>query len=268
MAEVTLHVYDVTNSGNVRANSAIMNLNKVMRGGIGLGGIFHGAVEVYGKEWSFGYCENGSGVFSCPPKANPMYTYRESVSLGKTELSPLGVQNAIRELMRGWPGSGYDLLSHNCNHFCDEFCGKLGPGVQKLPLWVNRFANAGDAAIEAAENTMERLRNAKKEVLSVTKTAMSFMFGSGSPTSGGTLGSTDSGSNSGRRLSLSIGSPSRLLSRGSPSSSQNGHSGRHSRQSSDSTEQRPILLPWKERALPSSDSSSQSPQTPLDSSSQ
>lgn len=46
MAEVTLHVYDVTNSGNVRANSAIMNLNKVMRGGIGLGGIFHGAVEV------------------------------------------------------------------------------------------------------------------------------------------------------------------------------------------------------------------------------
>jgi len=46
MEEVTLHVYDVTNSGNVRANSAIMNLNKLMRGGIGLGGIFHGAVEV------------------------------------------------------------------------------------------------------------------------------------------------------------------------------------------------------------------------------
>lgn len=43
---VTLHVYDVTNSGNVRTNNAIMNLNKIMRGGIGLGGIFHGAVEV------------------------------------------------------------------------------------------------------------------------------------------------------------------------------------------------------------------------------
>lgn len=46
MEEVKLHVYDVTNSGNVRANAAIMNLNKVMRGGIGLGGIFHGAIEV------------------------------------------------------------------------------------------------------------------------------------------------------------------------------------------------------------------------------
>lgn len=254
MAEVTLHVYDVTNSGNVRANNAIMNLNKVMRGGIGLGGIFHGAVEVYGKEWSFGYCENGTGVFCCPPKANPMYTFRESVPLGYTSLSPSKVDQAIRELKEEWLGNLYDLLARNCNHFCDAFCAKLE--CQKLPLWVNRFANAGNASIEAAEVTMDRLREAKKNVMSVTKTAMSFMFGSGSAASGGAVGSTDSGSNSGRRLSLSIGSPSRLLSRGSPTSSQNGH---RSRQSSDSTEQRPILLPWKERALSSSDSSPQRP---------
>lgn len=44
--KVILHVYDVTNSANVRTNSVIVNLNKIMRGGIGLGGIFHGAVEV------------------------------------------------------------------------------------------------------------------------------------------------------------------------------------------------------------------------------
>ena len=46
MTEVTLHLYDVTNSMNVRANSAILGLNRFMRGGIGIGGIFHGAVEV------------------------------------------------------------------------------------------------------------------------------------------------------------------------------------------------------------------------------
>lgn len=46
MGEVMLHVYDVTNSLNGRANSAIVNLNKIMRDGIGLGGIFHGAVQV------------------------------------------------------------------------------------------------------------------------------------------------------------------------------------------------------------------------------
>ena len=62
-----------------------------------------------------------------------MYTYRESVPLGKTELSRLEVQRAIQELSLIWTGNLYDLLSRNCNHFCDAFVGKLGPGVQKLP---------------------------------------------------------------------------------------------------------------------------------------
>lgn len=111
-----------------------------------------------------------------------------------------------------------------------------------------------------------QLRQAKTQVASATQNAMRFMFGSGSSTSPIAAGLGDSPSNSGRRLSM-MGSPSRLLSRGSPSSSQNGHSGRHSRQSSESTEQRPILLPWKERVLSSSslDSPSQSPQSPVDS---
>lgn len=188
-----------------------------------------------------------------------MYTYRESVPLGKTRKTRAEVQRVLDELSRDWPGNGYDLLARNCNHFCETFCAKIG--VDKLPPWVNRFANAGDAAIEAAEKTMEGLRQAKMEVMSVTKNAMRFMFGSGSPSS------EDSGNNSGRRLSFNMGSPSRLLSRGSPSSSQNGRSCRHSSQSSDSTEQRPILLPWKERALSSSslDSLSQTPPRPLDS---
>lgn len=46
MAVVTLHVYDVTNSISDGANKAISSLNRIMRGGIGIGGIFHGAVEV------------------------------------------------------------------------------------------------------------------------------------------------------------------------------------------------------------------------------
>jgi hypothetical protein len=36
MVEVILHVYDVTSSMNVRANSMIMNINKIMRDGIGI----------------------------------------------------------------------------------------------------------------------------------------------------------------------------------------------------------------------------------------
>lgn len=89
-------------------------------------------LQVYGdEEWSFGFCEQGPGVFSCPSQRNPMYTYRECIVLGKTNCSILKVKQILRELSREWPGNSYDLLAKNCNHFCDEFCEKLG--VQKLP---------------------------------------------------------------------------------------------------------------------------------------
>ncbi|KAF3951851.1 hypothetical protein CMV_022542 [Castanea mollissima] len=172
--EVRLHVYDVTNSGSDKTNSTILQINKIFKDGIGLGGIFHSAVQVYGdEEWSFGFCEQGPGVFSCPSQRNPMYTYRECIVLGKTNCSILKVKQILRELSREWPGNSYDLLAKNCNHFCDEFCEKLG--VQKLPGWVNRFANAGDAAMEVAGNTALRLRQAKTEIVSASKVAYQFI---------------------------------------------------------------------------------------------
>lgn len=60
-----------------------------------------------------------------------MYTYRESIVLGTTNYSIFKVNQIIRELTREWPGHSYDLLSKNCNHFCDEFCERLE--VPKLP---------------------------------------------------------------------------------------------------------------------------------------
>uniref|UniRef100_A0A2P2JU90 PPPDE domain-containing protein n=2 Tax=Rhizophora mucronata TaxID=61149 RepID=A0A2P2JU90_RHIMU len=156
MTEVILHIYDVTNSGSEKTNSTIMQINKIFKDGIGLGGIFHSAVQVYGDdEWSFGFCNYGTGVFSCPSKSNPMYTFRESMVLGRTNFPIFKVDQVLRKLSREWPGSSYDLLSKNCNHFCDELCDRLG--VQKLPGWVNRFANAGDAALEVAGNTALRV---------------------------------------------------------------------------------------------------------------
>lgn len=171
-----LHVYDVTNSGSDKTNSTIMQINKIFKDGIGLGGIFHSAVQVYGdEEWSFGFCEHGTGVFSCPPTKNPMYTYRESIKLGKTSFSIFKVNQILRELSREWPGQSYDLLSKNCNHFCDEFCERLG--VPKLPGWVNRFAHAGDAAVEIAGNTAHRFRQAKTEIVTASKVAYRFLAG-------------------------------------------------------------------------------------------
>ncbi|KAK6936796.1 PPPDE peptidase domain, partial [Dillenia turbinata] len=176
MTEVILHIYDVTNSGNEKTNSTIVQINKIFKDGIGLGGIFHSAVQVYGDdEWSFGFCEQGTGVFSCPPGKNPMYTYREHIVLGKTNCSIFKVNQILRELSREWPGYTYDLLSKNCNHFCDEFCERLG--VPKLPGWVNRFAHAGDAAVEIAGNTAQRFRQAKTEIVSASKVAYRFFMG-------------------------------------------------------------------------------------------
>ncbi|KAM5557422.1 hypothetical protein ABKV19_024680 [Rosa sericea] len=176
MAEVVLHIYDVTNSGSDKTNSTIMQINKIFKDGIGLGGIFHSAVQVYGEdEWSFGFCEQGSGVFSCPSGKNPMYTYRECIVLGTTDCSIFKVNQILRELSREWPGFTYDLLSKNCNHFCDELCERLG--VPKLPGWVNRFAHAGDAAMEVAGNTAVRFKQAKTEIVSASKVAYRFLAG-------------------------------------------------------------------------------------------
>lgn len=176
MKGVVVHIYDVTNSGSEKTNNTILQINRIFKDGIGLGGIFHSAVQVYGdEEWSFGFCEYGSGVFSCPPRGNPMYTYRESIVLGETNCSVSIVNQILRELSREWPGSSYDLLSRNCNHFCDAFCELLD--VPKLPGWVNRFANAGDAAMEVAGNTATKLRQAKTEIVNASKLAYRFITG-------------------------------------------------------------------------------------------
>uniref|UniRef100_A0ACD5ZMW7 Uncharacterized protein n=1 Tax=Avena sativa TaxID=4498 RepID=A0ACD5ZMW7_AVESA len=200
--EVVAHVYDVACSGpdGGGGGATVLNINRIFKDAIGLGGIFHTAIQVYGdEEWSFGYCEHGSGVFSCPPSKNPMYTFRESIVLGNTSCSMLTVNRIVRELSREWPGSSYEILSRNCNHFCNELCDKLD--VPKLPGWVNRFANAGDAAVEAAEITAVKLKQAKKEIFTACKSASTYLTGAPSSSTpsdveetGGTTGGTTSSS--------------------------------------------------------------------------
>jgi hypothetical protein len=44
--DVILHIYDVTNSGSDKTNNTILHINKIFKDGIGIGGIFHSAVQV------------------------------------------------------------------------------------------------------------------------------------------------------------------------------------------------------------------------------
>ncbi|KAJ6935427.1 hypothetical protein NC652_010441 [Populus alba x Populus x berolinensis] len=105
-------------------------------------------------------------------------------------------QEILRELCREWPGDAYDLLAKNCNHFCDEFCERLG--VPKLPDYPKEFLKLESvpclkinwpavecdlfvglivlpmlviAAMEVAGNTAFRFRQAKTEIVSASKVA-------------------------------------------------------------------------------------------------
>jgi len=62
---VMLNVYDVTTT-DADASSMMVRINDVTHY-MGLGGVFHGGIAVDSREWSFGYCPVGSGVYSCQP---------------------------------------------------------------------------------------------------------------------------------------------------------------------------------------------------------
>ncbi|CAI7923553.1 unnamed protein product, partial [Closterium sp. NIES-54] len=160
-------------SGNT--NNAILQINRVTKDALGIGGIFHGAVEVYGEEWSFGYCERGSGVFSCPPKGNPMYTFRETIEMGVTGMGEKKVGELLRRLSKEWPGRSYDMLARNCNHFCDEFCQALGVGP--TPVWVNRFAYAGDVTLEFYDQASTQLSQFRDSVSQISTSTYYYLFG-------------------------------------------------------------------------------------------
>lgn len=157
---VTLNVYDVTVSTSETTNAAILRINSFTRD-LNFGGVFHGAVEINGYEWSFGYCERGSGVYHCPSKKNPMYAYRESVELGDTEKTTQQIKEILSSLKLTWPGTSYDLLSRNCCHFCEVLCAELG--VKAPPAWLNRFATGADATVAAVNNTITTMRGISQE---------------------------------------------------------------------------------------------------------
>jgi len=46
-------------------------------------------------EWSYGFCERGTGVYSCKPRDNPMYSFRETITLGATTLSESEVSRSV-----------------------------------------------------------------------------------------------------------------------------------------------------------------------------
>ncbi|CAK0825078.1 unnamed protein product, partial [Prorocentrum cordatum] len=138
LAPVTLHLYDVTGSGAVRHLNGLFT-----RAGMGVGA-FHAGVEIFQREWSFGFCEGGgSGVFDCQPRGCSVHTYRESIDIGSCGADEDTVLALISELSAEWSGEDYDLIRRNCCHFCARLAELLGAGP--IPQRVLSLAAAGAA---------------------------------------------------------------------------------------------------------------------------
>ena len=155
---VFLNIYDLGDTG------VIQNLNVILKP---LGsGAFHAAVQLYGREWSFGGLspsdtpEQGdeTGIWSCTPQACKQHSFREAVAVGATSLSPTDVLTILGEIADQWPMNSYDLLRRNCCHFCDEFCHLLGLGP--LPEWVLNLANVGAVLDDGLTQIASRIRAA------------------------------------------------------------------------------------------------------------
>lgn len=127
---VFLNVYDVTPANGYAR-------------WLGLG-VYHSGVQVHGVEYAYGAHEgNGSGIFEVLPRRCPGYAFRESVLVGTTELTRAQVRAVMAgELAAEFPGDAYNLVSRNCNHFCDAACRRL-VAQARIPRWVNRLAKIG-----------------------------------------------------------------------------------------------------------------------------
>ncbi|KAL3618373.1 hypothetical protein CASFOL_038694 [Castilleja foliolosa] len=106
-------------------------------------GVYHSGVEVHGVEYAYGAHENPTtGIFEGEPKQCDGFTFRKSILIGYTDLSPGEVRILMKkQLSDKYKGNAYNLISKNCNHFCNDASLKLTG--DPIPNWVNRLARIG-----------------------------------------------------------------------------------------------------------------------------
>ncbi|XP_038885545.1 deSI-like protein At4g17486 [Benincasa hispida] len=105
-------------------------------------GVYHSGVQVHGVEYAFGAHEHATtGIFEVEPKQCPGFTYRKSILIGRTNLSPREIRSFMEKLAEEYSGNTYHLITKNCNHFCNDVCLRLTG--KPIPRWVNRLARLG-----------------------------------------------------------------------------------------------------------------------------
>ncbi|XP_022889746.1 deSI-like protein At4g17486 isoform X2 [Olea europaea var. sylvestris] len=102
-------------------------------------GVYHSGIQV---EYAFGAHENSTtGIFEGEPKHCEGFTFRKSILMGWTDMTPGEVRGVMEEFAQKYKGNAYNLITKNCNHFCNDACIKLTGN--SIPRWVNRLARIG-----------------------------------------------------------------------------------------------------------------------------
>ncbi|XP_031105873.1 deSI-like protein At4g17486 [Ipomoea triloba] len=108
---------------------------------VGLG-VYHSGVQVHGVEYAFGAHEYPTtGIFEGEPKQCEGFTFRKSILIGWSEMAAGEVRRVMEELSQKYRGNAYNLITKNCNHFCNDACIRLTGNP--IPRWVNRLARIG-----------------------------------------------------------------------------------------------------------------------------
>mmetsp|Transcript_17881 Transcript_17881/g.54307 ORF Transcript_17881/g.54307 Transcript_17881/m.54307 type:complete len:327 (+) Transcript_17881:65-1045(+) len=137
--QVRLNIYDVGTCPQMQLVNACL-------GTLGAG-LFHCGVEVYANEWSYAATTGASsGVFSSQPRKCELQTFHESVWMGTTRFTRKGMEQLIHVLEVAWPAAEYNILTHNCYHFCNELCQRLGVGP--IPPQATNLAAASACMVK------------------------------------------------------------------------------------------------------------------------
>ena len=135
---VYLNVYDLTNVGGTDLTGTLASLNRTLMRSWDVG-LFHAGVEVAGVEYSYGFCEEGTGVYSCTPKDSPGYHFRTTVEMGNCVLTRTQINQVLSKMVKEYTGPSYSTLSRNCCTFTNELC--VGLRVGEIPPWINNLAS-------------------------------------------------------------------------------------------------------------------------------
>ncbi|KAK9069823.1 hypothetical protein SSX86_010219 [Deinandra increscens subsp. villosa] len=130
-------------SGSVPVYLNVYDLTSINGCAYWLGlGVYHSGVQVHGVEYAFGSHEQStSGICEGEPKRCEGFTYRKQILIGWTEMNLTEIRKFMRELARDYKGNSYELITRNCNHFCNDACIRLTGNP--IPSWINRLARIG-----------------------------------------------------------------------------------------------------------------------------